>query len=125
VDRANGCIVGWDVVTQRSTSVMQRWLNHTPAARRYFSDDFPTYGTLDYRPGRHFVAPGKTQTYTVESDNANLRHYLARLARKSRCFSRCIQALRRAIHLFVHCYNLQQLHRTAYQDRHFHLTDFI
>ncbi|MBP9502950.1 MAG: IS1 family transposase [Candidatus Promineofilum sp.] len=36
----------------------------------------------------------KSETYSVEAGNAELRHYLARLGRKSRCFSRSIKALR-------------------------------
>lgn len=56
---------------------------------------------LIYTPGRYTPMPGKSETYRVERDNAELRHYLARLARLSRCFSRCIDALRRAIKLFT------------------------
>jgi IS1 family transposase len=33
------------------------------------------------------MMPDKSQTYSVEADNAELRPYLARLARRSRCFS--------------------------------------
>ncbi|MBN8594841.1 MAG: IS1 family transposase [Anaerolineae bacterium] len=58
--------------------------------------------------------PDKSQTFRVEGDNAELRHYLARLARRSRCFSRCIQALRRAIKLFVFAWNRRQLYLARY-----------
>ena len=47
----------------------------------------------------------KSRTYSVEAVNADLRHYLARLGRRSRC----IHALRRAVDLFVRCYNARQL----------------
>jgi hypothetical protein len=53
----------------------------------------------------------KSQTYSVEAVNADLRHYLARLGRRSRCFSRCIEALRRAVDLFVRFYNARQLRK--------------
>jgi hypothetical protein len=53
----------------------------------------------------------KSQTYSVEGTNADLLYYLARLARSSRCFSRCIYALRRAVELFVHFYNECQLRK--------------
>jgi hypothetical protein len=56
----------------------------------------------------------KSQTYSVEGTNADLRHYLARLARRSRCFSRCIHALRRAVDLFVRFYNARQLKKRKY-----------
>lgn len=43
----------------------------------------------------------KSKTYSVEGDNAEFRHYLARLTRRSRYFSKCIEALRRSVELFV------------------------
>lgn len=69
--------------------------------------------------------PDKSETYRVEGDNAELRHYLARLARRSRCFSRCFHALRRAIQLFVFAWNSRQLHRLRYPKYHYHGRDFI
>ena len=46
--------------------------------------------------------PNKRETFRVEGDNAELHHYLARLGRRSRCFSRCFHALRRPVPLFVY-----------------------
>jgi len=43
-----------------------------------------------------------------------LRHYLARLVRKSRCFSRSIHALWTAVKLFVFAWNCRQLHKRAF-----------
>jgi hypothetical protein len=56
----------------------------------------------------------KSETYSVEGTNADLRHYLARLARRSRCFSRCLNALTRAVGLFMLFYNARQLRRRQY-----------
>jgi IS1 family transposase len=67
-------------------------LDRSPQARQYYSDAFPIYQTLVYFPYKHNAMPNKTQTYSVQADNAELRHYLARLACKSRCFSRSILA---------------------------------
>jgi ABC-type polysaccharide/polyol phosphate export permease len=44
----------------------------------------------------------------VEGVNAELRHYLARLARRSRCVSDCMHVLRRAVKLFVYLWNRRQ-----------------
>jgi folylpolyglutamate synthase/dihydropteroate synthase len=41
--------------------------------------------TVDRYPGHHALAPGKSQTDSVEADNAELRHDLARLGHRSRC----------------------------------------
>jgi hypothetical protein len=45
------------------------------------------------------------QFYSVEGSNAEIRHYLGRLHRRSRCFCHSVEALRRAFWLFVYCYN--------------------
>ena len=61
--------------------------------------------------------PDKSETYRVEGDNAELRHYLARLARKSRC----LHALRRTIKLLVFAWNRRQLYLRrfpAYPSQH-------
>ena len=95
VDRATRCLVSWAVVWERTWEALQETSERAAPARQYYSDAFPTYETLVYYPGHHAVAPGKSQTYSVEADNAELRHSLARLGHKSRCFSRTIEALRR------------------------------
>ena len=58
---------------------------------------------------RHTVAPGKNHTYSVEADNAELRHDLARSGGRSRCVLRSIAALRRAVKLFVPAWNHRHL----------------
>jgi hypothetical protein len=54
----------------------------------------------------------KSETYSVEGTNADLRHYLARLQRASRCFSRCFKALARAVELFVYFYIERRLKKS-------------
>lgn len=125
VDRATRCILGWQVVWERDVEQMQEMIEGAPPATQYYSDAFPLYERLVYYPGHHAVAPGKSQTYSVEGENAELRHYLARLTRKSRCFSRSIDALRRAIKLFVHAWNRRQLHRHAFPAYVCHVMEFV
>lgn len=112
-------------MSERTTETMQTVIDGAPPASRYYSDLFPTYPTLVYYPGQHQACPDKSQTYSVEADNAELRHYLARLARKSRCFSRCLQALRRAIKLFAFAWNRRQLYKRAHPKYPAHVSDFI
>ena len=125
VDRRTSCILGWSVQRERSEPVLQAVVDHAPQAAFYFSDLYPAYRTLLYAPGIHTPMPDKSETYRVEGVNAELRHYLARLARKSRCFSRCIQALRRAIKLFVFAWNRRQLYRSRFSRYPAHLVDFV
>ena len=96
-----------------------------PKAKWYFSDAFDPYASLGFHFGRYEVSQGKTETYAVEADNAELRHYLARLARKSRCFSRCPLALERALRLFVYCFNSRQLHKQRFPHYPAHIMDFV
>jgi len=103
---------------------MQDVVDSAPASRWYYSDAFPVYEYLIY-PGIHFMMRDKSQTYSVEGDNSDLRHYLARLARRSRCFSRCPLALQCAVRLFVYCYNARQLYKQLFPSYPAHLIDFL
>ena len=113
---------------------MQQVVDDAPPAHRYFSDGFPIYAQLLY-PGTHTVAEGKSETYSVEGDNAELRHYLARLDlarldlarlnRRSRCFSRCIWALQRAVALFVYAWNRRQTFKRAFPKAPAFVCDFV
>ena len=104
------CILSFRVCVAFTWEEAQQLIEASPRARIYYSDDCSTYRSVMY-PGRnaHQVAPGKSQTYTVEGTNADLRHYLARLARRSRCFTRSPEALRCAVRLFQCAYNQRQL----------------
>ena len=125
VDRHSGCILAWRVDWERTERLLQALVDEAPQARYYYSDLFATYRSLVYAPGIHTPMPDKSETYRVEGLNAELRHYLARLARKSRCFSRCIQALRRAVKLFVNLWNRRQLHRQRFPHYPAHLLQFV
>ncbi len=47
----------------------------------------------------------KAETYTVEGYNSLFRHFLARMRRKSKCYSKCIKMLFLSILLFMHYRN--------------------
>jgi IS1 family transposase len=76
---------------------MQPMLDCAPQAVHYFSDQFAAYEPLVYYPGHHRALPNESQTYSVEADNTELRHLLARLRQRSRCFSRSLRALWQAL----------------------------
>ena len=125
VDRSTSCILGWAVDQERSEETLQKMVDHAPQAAFYFSDLFATYRQVVYYPGRYTPMPDKSETCRVEGDNAELRHYLARLARKSRCFSRCVRALRNAIKLFVYAWNRRQLYKARYPDHPAYVMEFV
>jgi IS1 family transposase len=91
----------------------QSLLNRSLPARHYRSDGAPVYQNLMYLSGEHEARYGwdKSETYSVEGDNAELRHYLARLARRSRCFSRSSARLKEHLRIFVHAWNARQLRK--------------
>jgi IS1 family transposase len=115
VDRSTSCILGWAVDQERSEETLQKMVDHAPQAAFYFSDLFATYRQVVYYPGRYTPMPDKSETYRVEGDNAELRHYLARLARKSRCFSRCV----------VYAWNRRQLYKARYPDYPAYVMEFV
>lgn len=86
------CVVAWAVYAARTPELMQPVVDSAPHAAGYYSDAFNTYRELCWW-GAHQAMYDKSQTYSVEGTNADLRHYLAWLARRPRCFSRCIRAL--------------------------------
>jgi IS1 family transposase len=103
---------------------LQALLNRTVSAPQYYSDAYPGYTNLVYYPGHHEALPNKSQTDAVEADNAELRHYLARLGCHSRCFTCSLAALRDALTLFVFAWNRRQLFRRAHPTYPAHLFQF-
>jgi IS1 family transposase len=118
-------VTGWAVVWDRAWERRQEVVAAADPAQQYYSDACAPSQTRVYYPGHHAVAPGKSQTFSVEADNAELRHSLARLGRRSRCFSRSIAALRRAVKLFVHAWNRRQRHKRAFPRYTCHVRDFV
>ena len=113
------------MIWERTQPAIQDVVDEAPKAKCYYSDALDAYAGLWYHFGRYEVSEGKTDTYSVEGDNAELRHYLARLARSSRCFSRCPHALECALRLFVYCYNSRQLYKHRYPAYPAHVMEFI
>ena len=104
---------------------MQAMLDRSPQAQQYYSDAFSVYETLVYFPGHWRSFEDKSHTYSVEADNSELRHYLACLVRKSRCFSRCIRALWRRLKLFVFAWNRRQLYKRQFPKYPAHVRHFL
>lgn len=105
VARDTGLIVGQAVSQERSLETFQA----LPATRRYASDRLAVYAELVWpEDGQYILSRRQEATYTIERLNANLRTYLKRLARSRRCFSRSLEALQRAVRLFVYHYNRRQ-----------------
>jgi len=98
-------IVGFDVAEDKSPERLQSIVDSAPQAKNYCTDGYLSYIDLVY-PGKHIRnVNNKNDTYTVEGINADLRHYIPVLARRSRCFCRTLETLMSVIVVFVDAYN--------------------
>lgn len=105
VSREPRQIVGFDVAFDKSPVRIQRIVDEAPPATEYCTDGWGGYLDVVY-PGRHVRnVHDKSNTHTVEGVNADLRHYIPVLARRSRCFSRRLETLQAVVEVFVEAYN--------------------
>ena len=105
VSRQPRQIVKFDVAYDKSPTRIQRMVDTTPPTATYCTDGYLGYIDVIY-PGKHKRnIHNKSDTYTVEGINADLRHYIPILARRSRCFARKMETLRAVIEVFVDAYN--------------------
>ena len=88
---------------------------HNPAHQSEIPKAFPKY----LFPGKHiFNIHNKSDTFTVEVVNTDLRHYIPTLARRSRCFPRKLENLQAVLAVFVQAYNRSGRQKHLYRSRH-------
>ena len=105
VSRSPRQIVGHLVSLDKSAETIQRMVDKAPEAKQYCTDGYSAYLDVVF-PGKHVYNPrNKNDTFTVESVNADLRHYIPTLARRSRCFPRKLENLAAVLSVFVGAYN--------------------
>jgi len=98
-------IVGFAVATDKSPDRIQAIVDSAPEAKSYCTDGYLGYVDIVY-PGRHIRnVRNKNDTFTVEGINADIRHYIPVLARRSRCFCRKIETLEAVLAVFIDAYN--------------------
>jgi len=131
VSRQPRMIVGVEIADDKSSYRIQRIVDNAPDAEKYCTDGYNGYLDVIY-PGEHiYNIHNKKDTFTVEGVNADLRHYIPTLARRSRCFARKLDNLREAVNLFVYAYNKFGLAKYKHRLNHkkadlpFSIIDFI
>jgi len=98
-------IVGFAAEGSIKASAIQGIVDRAPFAENYCTDGGTAYLDVDF-VGRHRRnVRDKSDTHEVESVNADLRHYIAGLRRRSRCFFRKFETLRAVLHVFANAYN--------------------
>jgi IS1 family transposase len=105
VSREPRQIVGFDVARDKSRERIQAMVDAAPESEKYCTDGYLGYLDVVY-PGKHIRnVRDKSHTFTVEGVNADLRHYIPILRRRSRCFPRSLETLRAVVGVFVDAYN--------------------
>lgn len=105
VSREPRQLIGFDVATEKSAKYIQGIVDNAPDADFYCTDGYVGYLDVVY-PGKHIRnVHDKSDTFTVEGVNADLRHYIPILARRSRCFPRSLETLRAVLSVFADAYN--------------------
>jgi len=123
-------IVSFDVQFNRSAFCLQGIVDNAPDAERYCTDGYVGYLDVIF-PGKHIRnARDKSDTHISESINADLRHYIPGLKRRSRCFYRSIETFQAVIEVFVDAYNkfgeaklkhrVPVIHKASSQEKHLH-----
>ena len=98
-------IVSFDVQFDKYSFRLQGIVNNADYANNYCIDDYSGYLDVIF-PGHHIRNVGdKRDTHIVESINADLRHYICGLARRSRCFYRSLETLQSVLSVFIDAYN--------------------
>ena len=110
-------IVGFDVAHDKSSERVQNIVDNAPYAEVYTTDGYQMYMDVIF-PGRHVRnISNKNDTFTVEGVNADLRHYIPILARRSRCFTRTLKTLKAVVEVFVDAYNRFGMAKYKYRQR--------
>ena len=104
VSRDKRQIVGYDIAFDRSQERIQKLVDNSAKASKYYSDAYSVYSEICYE-GHHTSLKNKSQTYTVEGVNSDFRHYIPALRRKSKCFFRSLETMKAVFKIFVHAFN--------------------
>lgn len=108
-------IVGINTDNAVKSSAIQTIVDSVPVAKKYCTDGCLIYLDVDFG-GKHIRnVRNKTDTHNIESINADLRHYIPGLARRSRCFYRTFETMEAVLAVFVDAYNKFGEAKSKYQ----------
>jgi len=105
INRLPRQIVGINAAFDKSPERIQALVDISPPAKNYATDGYLGYIDVVY-PGKHTRnIHNKKDTCGVESVNADLRHYIPILRRRSRCFPRKLETLQAVLEVFADAFN--------------------
>jgi IS1 family transposase len=99
-------IVSITAARDKSVETIQKVVDSAPLASYYCTDGYQGYLSVAYFGEHIYNKHDKSDTHNVESVNADLRHYIPILRRRSRCFARKIETLNAVLDVFSEAYNL-------------------
>ena len=97
-------IIVYDIAFDRRRERIQRLVDNSPKASKYYSDTCVVCSEIIYH-GDHTSLKNKSQTYTVEGVKSDLRYYIPALRRMSKCFFKSIDTMKAVFLIFVHTFN--------------------
>ena len=100
-EQGTGHTVSWN----KSSKTIQRMVDMAPKAEVYCTDGYSGYLDVVFPENHIYNIHNKNDTFTAESVNADLRHYIPTLARRSRYFPRKLENLQAFLVVFVRAYN--------------------
>jgi IS1 family transposase len=98
-------IVAFDVDNSVKSECIQDMVDNAPQAENYYTDGGQSYLGVDFIGRHRRNVRDKSDTHNIEGSNADIRHYIAGLRRRSRCFFRKMETLKAVLSIFVHAYN--------------------
>ena len=98
-------IVAYAVDNSVNTTLIQEMVERAAQAEKYYTDGGRAYLGVDFIGAHKRNMKDKSDTHNIEGSNADLRHYIAGLRRRSRCFFRSMESLQAVLYVFVHAYN--------------------
>jgi IS1 family transposase len=130
ISRTPRQIAAFDVDKSVSSARLQSMVDSVPPANRYCTDGLKIYLDVDFLGGHVYNVDDKSDTRNVESVNADLRHYIPALRRRSRCFFRTLETFYAVLSVFADAYNkfgeaklkrqIPVQHRSACPDKRLH-----
>ena len=113
-------IIAFAVDKSVNSESIQKMVDNSPEAEKYHTDGGQSYLGVDFIGRHERNIHDKSNTHNIEGSNADIRHYIAGLRRRSRCFFRKIETLEAVLGIFVYAYNKFGEAKFQYRLRHPH-----
>ena len=111
-------IVAFGVDKSANSAFIQQMVDNSPEAENYYTDGGRCYLGVDFFGRHRRNTRDKTDTHNIEGSNADIRHNIAGLRRRSRCFFRKIETLRAVLSIFFSAFNKFGAAKRDYRLRH-------